>query len=91
MEMYAFALVILADIYLTWWQSLLFVAACSLALIGAGIVLILAGRTGMKAKDISPGWRIGYTIWFYGGWWFIVLGVFFPVAILAMILIVSMR
>jgi hypothetical protein len=35
----------------------------------------LPERFGMRSKDIAPGWRIGYAIWFIGFWWPIILGI----------------
>lgn len=74
----------IADVILTWGETVLLLAALALAPVGAGIVMIMAGRVGMKAKNISPGWRAGYTILFIGGWLFIVLGIGFSVAATAL-------
>lgn len=84
-------LVCVADVVLAGWQDVLIIVAFALGLIGAGFVIILAGRSGMKSKDIGPSWRTGYTIWFYGGWWFVAVGILFLLAPIALTLISATR
>jgi hypothetical protein len=66
-------------------------ATFSVAVVGAGVLMILAGRLGMNAKDATPAWRIGYTIWFIGGWLFIAFGIVFPLAVIALATLASKR
>lgn len=73
-------------VVLEWWQGILCLAAFGLAAVGAGVVMILAGRTGMKAEDITPMWRTGYTLMFIFGWWFIAFGIGFPLITLVIAL-----
>lgn len=59
----------------TLWQFFFILGGGALLFIGMGTVMVIAGRSGTKFKNISPYQQRGYKIWATGGWVTIVIGV----------------